>query len=149
MASAPRIDNFSDHGPTGNIESRRYRGESNIKNEIWRNKWYPNKTVSNMKNIQAKKSSNKEAYGAQLFIKLRPTFRRDLIDMLRANPLLLKMGLPSLLPQLSRSEQNAIILYLANNRAAILADPRLQGGAVKAYSGRTKKLRHKRRKTRH
>ena len=144
MATAPRINVLS--GLSGNVESG-HKNQTNIKNQIWRNKWYPNMSINEMKKRQAAKSSNKEAYGAQLFIKLRPTFRRDLIDMLRENPLLLKMGLPSLLPQLSRSEQNAILLYLANNRADILADPRLQGGA-NAYSGRTKKLRHSRRKTR-
>ena len=138
MATAPRINNFSGYTTTGNIESRRHRGEPNIRNEIWRDKWHPNMTLNQMRNLQSRKRNNSEAYGAQLFIHLQSGVRKELINLLENNPVILRFNIALLLPHKTRSERANILQYLFNNKEAILADPRLQGGKRRRRTYRRK-----------
>ena len=138
MATAPRINVM--YGLSGNIENVR-RNEPNIKNAAWRNKWYPNRSINDMKAMQRAKREDPLAIGAYQFIKLQPQQRQTLIAALRNDPQLLPATVQHIMARRNRTNQRAVTRYLAMQRNAILADPRLQGG-------RTKKLRHKRRSTR-
>ncbi len=147
MATAPRINVF--HGLSGNVENAR-RNEPNIKNSAWRNKWYPNKSINEMKAIQQTRQGDPEAYGAHIFIKLNPSARAELINKLKTNSFAtqheLIITLNRIMAQAGRSKQETqyVLYYLRKNKAAILSDPRLQGGR----SRKAKKLRNRNRKTR-
>ncbi len=140
MATAPRINVMS--GLLGNAESPRRPNEPNIRNESWRSKWYPNKTINEMKAIQTAKQGNAMARGAFLFIRMRPDIRRILIDILENNPLILQQAVTSYMPGQTTADIRAVIRYLALNRDAILANSRLQGGRSR------KNLRRRNKKTR-
>lgn len=134
------------YGLSGNIENAR-RNEPNIKNSVWRNKWYPNRSINEVKAIQRAKQEDPIARGALQFIKLPVQLRKTLIAALRNDPQLLPATVDYIMPRHNRTNQRAVTRYLALQRNTILADPRLQGGSACA-SRRTKKLRQRRRLTR-
>lgn len=129
------------YGLSGNIENAR-RNEPNIRNSSWRNKWYPSRSINEMKAIQQAKREHPIASGAYQFIKLQPAVRKTLINTLRNDPQRLPTIVSHVMSRHSPANRQGVTRYLALQRNAILADPRLQGGK------RTKKLRRQRRLTR-
>ncbi len=142
MATAPRINVMS--GLLGNAESPRRPNEPNIRNESWRSKWYPNKTINEMKAIQQTRQGNAMARGAFLFIRMQPQTKSIILDVLKRNPLLIGEVVRGYMGGYSSADIRAVVRYLALNRDAILADPRLQGGR----SRKAKKMRRRNHKTR-